>query len=154
MKDLSIYRVNLNLRSQQQAGDETPEVIEQNLDAWLRSVPGGIILYYEESEDDSSETTQAELHITADEVILKRTGAQAMEMHFKLNKAHDLVYDTPYGRFPLKINTRHMDMTELDHPEGSCSLRYELSFEGQPMLNHHLDVAWLRPEASKGDSHD
>jgi len=149
-----MYRVILNLRSRQQAGDEPPEVIEQNFEAWLRNGPEGIILYYEElSEDEGArETTKAELHISPEKVILKRSGAQAMEMHFKLGKSHEMLYDTPYGRFPLKIHTRHIATSGLGPPEGSCSLRYELSFEGQPMLNHRLDVAWFRPEATKGES--
>lgn len=149
-----MYRVNLKLCSQQQAGDETPEIIEQNLEAWLRPVPDGVILYYDEVAEEPGETTQAELHISSTKVVLKRSGRQDMEMHFKLNEPHDLLYDTPYGRFPLKVNTRHIEFAAHDHPEGSCSLSYELTFEGQSMINHQLDVAWLLPDTVRGEFHD
>lgn len=141
-----MYRVNLSLRTQQQMGDELPEVIDQQFEAWLRPVSDGVILYYDENLTEDGQTTNAELHISADRVVLKRIGGQVMEMRFRLGEPYDLLYDTPYGQFPLKINTRQIILTELVLPEGSCNLNYELAFEGQPMLNHQLDVTWLMPE--------
>lgn len=154
LNEPSMYRVNLSLRSRQQAGDEEPEVIEQTLEAWLKPVPSGVILYYEEVAEDDRAATQAELHISEHQVSLKRSGGQTLEMHFKLDAPHDVLYETPYGRFPLKINTKRISFAKQDNPVGSCKLRYELAFEGQAMLNHQLDVAWSPPATARGESHD
>ena len=68
--------------------------------------------------------------MTPDSAVLMRLGAVTSEMIFRPGETHTTYYATPYGTFPLTVETESVHW-KFDERGGMLSLRYHIDLGGQ-----------------------
>ena len=145
--------VTLKIRSLQSSLDGTAErdEISQTIDAMAYKTEDGLELRYDEAEEYGLGATQTILLIRDDDLSMRREGDQELEMFFSLDETCDLIYNTPYGGFPLQIATRELSYGERSLEEGSLHLVYELQLGGNDQMKQCLNIQWFATDQHKGE---
>ena len=94
--------------------------------------------YDEVMEEGDVHTT---VKISGDEVLILRSGAIKMRLHFLLNKKTPGDYKTPYGLLETSALTKRLD-TNFDENEqrGHVDLLYDMAIQGTSAGTYHLTI--------------
>ncbi len=87
------------------------------------------VLEYEERGEEGDKPTQSRLFIERERIEISRKGMVDSHMVMEREKEHDCLYETPYGAFPMKIRTVHVNCLETDE-RIHARAKYILSVEG------------------------
>ena len=104
------------VHGEQQYEGMAPDSAEQRLPGTIEETAEGLRLRYEEPG--------------ADGAVLTRLGAVTSEMIFRPGETHTTYYATPYGTFPLAVETESVHW-KFDERGGMLSLRYRIDLGGQ-----------------------
>ena len=118
------------VHGEQQYEGMAPDSAEQRLPGTIEEMAEGLRLRYEEPGADGTATTVTRLDLTADGAVLTRLGAVTSEMIFRPGETHTTYYATPYGTFPLTVETESVHW-KFDERGGMLSLRYRIDLGGQ-----------------------
>ena len=94
------------------------------------------VLEYEERGEEGDKPTLSHLLIERERIEISRKGMVDSRMVMEREKEHDCLYETPYGAFPMKIRTEHVNCLETDE-KIHARARYTLVMEG----NYTADCA-------------
>lgn len=112
--------------------DGQAETIDQTARGTLRELSRtgeGFLLTYREGEPGQGETETA-IRVEVDRIILRRTGGVGCEMIFQPGLRHTCPYRTPYGAFPVTVDTGTA-LALLGADGGRIELEYGLNMAGQ-----------------------
>jgi uncharacterized beta-barrel protein YwiB (DUF1934 family) len=133
--------VMVRILSEQQYGEDPPEVTELTSMGTMEVLDNGISVSYEESELTGLQGTTTSFFFAKDQIHLKREGALRSEMVFAINREHCSLYDMGMG--VLMITVRTMSMIQAMGPEGGfADVTYDLIIEDSNMgqVHYHIDV--------------
>ena len=94
----------------------------------------GYLLRYTEdmSGQDQEEKTEVMLHISDERVMMMRQGQYAVTLVFERGKHYESMYQTPFGQFPVGLQTIRVD-NELTDQMGSVHIEYQMmAGSGEP----------------------
>ncbi len=98
--------------------------------ARIEETAEGLRLRYEEPGADGAAATVTRLDLAEGSAVLTRLGAVTSEMIFRPGETHTTYYATPYGTFPLTVETESVHW-KFDERGGMLSLRYRIDLGGQ-----------------------
>ncbi len=112
----------------------------------LRLQGGAILLSYEESEISGMEGCTTNVTIEKDRVSVRRSGdavSQDSVMTFTKGRRQHALYETPYGMFPMELNTYDIKGPTLQE-DGSHVVRidYDISIRGLADARKVLDIEY------------
>ena len=84
---------------------------------------------YREGEDSGLGATRTTLRLEGERVTLTRTGELTSQMLFQVGRPHTSLYETPYGKLPMTVNTLKLK-TDLSHDGGRIDLHYQIQLGG------------------------
>ena len=120
----------LTVHGEQQYEGMAPDSAEQRLPGTLEETADGVSIRYEEKGADGAAATVTRLDLTADGAVLTRMGEVTSEMVFRAGEAHTSYYATPYGTFPVTVETESVKW-KFDERGGMLALRYRIDLGGQ-----------------------
>lgn len=123
--------VTITIRSAQTLDGET-ETVDLTAQGTLRELSPdgeGFLITYREGEPGGVGTETA-LRVEVDRITLLRTGEVGCEMVFRPGLRHTCQYRTPYGAFPVEVDTRTA-LALLGPDRGRIQLEYSLKMAGQ-----------------------
>jgi uncharacterized beta-barrel protein YwiB (DUF1934 family) len=123
MKDVVIKIVGT-----QNYGEKDGDSIELVTDGKYSFSDGKGEIYYSESELTGLEGTKTRLSISPLEVILSREGNMTSSTVFREGQRNQFLYDTPYGRATLGVDTRKIH-ANFDEHGGSMEIDYVVDMD-------------------------
>lgn len=87
------------------------------------------VLEYEEQGEAGDRSTQNRLLIERERIEISRKGMVESCMVMEREKEHACLYETPYGAFPMKIRTVHVNCLETAD-KIHARAKYTLAMEG------------------------
>ena len=120
-------------------GDEPDEAIEFLTSGTYYEKKDSIYILYEQVEEDGLEVTKNRIKVTDDCIEVTKTGSVSTHMIFDLKHRTDSVYDTPFGRMILGINTSRIDIVKEEDLLGVI-IGYELNINSQTILETELAI--------------
>lgn len=137
-------KVMVRIRSEQQYGEEDPEISEFMTVGSMECREDGIAVSYEESELTGLTGTTTTFLLGRDRILLKREGALRSEMVFEINREHRSLYDMGMGALLITVRTIAL-VQAMDAAGGFADVIYDILIEdcvaGQ--VSYHMDVAVL-----------
>lgn len=134
-------KVLVRILSQQQYGEDEPEVSELTTIGTMEQEEEGIRIFYEESELTGLQGTTTTFLLRKDQITLKREGALQSEMVFAVDREHRSLYDMGMGA--LLITVRTIALVQAMGPQGGfVDVVYDLIIEDSVMgqVRYHMDV--------------
>lgn len=105
------------------------EAMTQRSEGRLTREGEGWLLTYREGEDSGLGATRTTLRLEGERVTLTRTGELTSQMLFQVGRPHTSLYETPYGKLPMTVNTLKLK-TDLSHDGGRIDLHYQIQLGG------------------------
>lgn len=105
------------------------EAMTQRSEGRLTWEGEGWLLTYREGEDSGLGATRTTLRLEGERVTLTRTGELTSQMVFQVGRPHTSLYETPYGKLPMTVNTLKLK-TDLSHDGGRIDLHYQIQLGG------------------------
>jgi uncharacterized beta-barrel protein YwiB (DUF1934 family) len=105
---------------------------------YYKKASSSYLQYDEVMEEGDVHTT---VKITGNEVLILRSGAIKMRLHFLLNKKTPGNYKTPYGLLETSALTKRLetDFNE-EKQEGHVDLLYDMAIQGSNAGTYHLTI--------------
>lgn len=119
MQDVVVY-----VHSEQRSDGEVTK-IEQQYTSKGTAKPGGWYFTYVESVADVGEVRTV-LKVASEEVTLLRQGPLEMKQRFQKGVDSESIYDSPFGRFRMKVYTHRMRVTQEANRPLAVELAYQL----------------------------
>ncbi|RSD27173.1 DUF1934 domain-containing protein [Mesobacillus subterraneus] len=105
---------------------------------YYKKANSSYLQYDEVMEEGDVHTT---VKISGNEVLIMRSGAIKMRLHFLLNKKTPGNYKTPYGLLETSALTKRLDLGYNDEKhEGQVDLLYEMAIQGANAGTYHLTI--------------
>ncbi len=123
MKDVVIKIVGT-----QNYGQDDNDSIELVTDGQYSFSGGTGEVYYTESELTGMEGTNTHLTISPLEVILRREGSVTSATVFREGERNSFLYDTPYGRATMGVDTRKI-AANFDEHGGDMEIEYVVDMD-------------------------
>ncbi|SHJ79321.1 Uncharacterized beta-barrel protein YwiB, DUF1934 family [Anaerobranca californiensis DSM 14826] len=98
-------------------------------------------LTYKEPEGTGLDNTTTTLKLEKDKVTLIRNGSTSLKQVFVAGEKTDSLYQTPYGNFPLKVESKDVKV-ELIKDKGKISLHYDLVIGGEKIQDQKLILVY------------
>jgi uncharacterized beta-barrel protein YwiB (DUF1934 family) len=96
-------------------------------------------LQYDEMMEDG--TVHTTVKIKDREVLIIRSGAVSMRLHFRLDKRTPGNYQSPYGLLQTEADTRRMDIDfNVESAEGNIDILYEFIIQGSPAGTYQMNI--------------
>ncbi len=121
--------VNIEINSERRCAGDPIERMSQNFSGTLFSKDGLVCLSYREDDSSGLSGTLSVVKIKEDRIELSRSGGINSLMVFSPGKTFSSNYSTPYGSFPLTINTKKVSSSLLAD-SGEIVIIYNLDFGG------------------------
>lgn len=134
--------VMVRIRSEQQYGEDAPDISEFLTLGTMEQTDTGILVSYEESELTGLQGTTTTFRLEKDRIVLKREGALRSEMIFAVNREHRSLYDMGMGAFLVTVRTT--GLAQVMTPQGGfADVIYDVIIEDSIMgqVRYHMDVA-------------
>lgn len=122
--------VNIEINSERRCAGDPIEKMSQKFSGTLFSKDGLVCLSYKEDDSSGLSGTLSVVKIKDDRIELSRSGGINSLMVFSSGKTFSGNYSTPYGSFPLTINTKKINASLLAD-SGEIVISYSLDFGGE-----------------------
>ena len=119
--------------------DDQTDTIELTTTGTLSQTDDGWDIHYEESEATGMDNTATTVHVSADKVILERTGANASYLVLEKHRRHHSNYNTPYGTIDLGTYATALEY-DLSSVGGQLYFAYTLGFNGSVNSEHTVHI--------------
>lgn len=124
--------------------DMEGEVSRTNQFAVMERTTGGYRLVYVEDVMNDGNKVKATMLLTKDSMRVMRSGPVNCDFMYGTAMVHHTSYETPYGRFPVTLETKEFSFNEQRESEKVFTLTtnttYDLVFEGQEPLTMRICV--------------
>ncbi|MCM3664589.1 DUF1934 domain-containing protein [Mesobacillus subterraneus] len=105
---------------------------------YYKKANSSYLQYDEVMEEGDVHTT---VKVSGSEVLILRSGAIKMRLHFLLNKKTPGNYKTPYGLLETSAATKRLDTDFNDEKqEGHVDLLYDMAIQGSSAGTYHLTI--------------
>ena len=134
-------KVMLSLHSVQRYEEQEAEELELVTEGTMEFRDNGWEISYMETELTGMEGVTTTFRVEKDQLILKRTGQLRSEMLFRLDYAHDSLYQMPFGAFLMRVETLSL-FYDIVPEGGSIDLCYRVTIENTQTgtVEYHMDV--------------
>jgi uncharacterized beta-barrel protein YwiB (DUF1934 family) len=96
-------------------------------------------LQYDESMEEG--TVHTTVKIKNEEVLILRSGAVSMRLHFLLDKKTPGNYQSPYGLLQTEADTRRMELAfNEESTEGNIEILYEFIIQGSHAGTYQMNI--------------
>ena len=133
--------VMLSLHSVQRYEEQEAEELELVTEGTMEFRDNGWEISYVETELTGMEGVTTTFRVEKDQLILKRTGQLNSEMLFRLDYAHDSLYQMPFGAFLMRVETLSL-FYDIVPEGGSIDLCYRVTIENTQTgtVEYHMDI--------------
>ena len=131
------YEVFLTVRSEQEYDGGETDKITLTADGTLEDTADGWVLSYEQTEQ--SERTRTTFLISAQRIVLRRSGTLKSEMIFEEGKTHTSVYELPYGALTLAVSADTVRRKLSEHG-GLLEIRYRIAIDGRVQSKNSFKI--------------
>lgn len=105
---------------------------------YYRKASSSYLQYDEVMEEGDVHTT---VKISGNEVLILRSGAIKMRLHFLLNKKTPGNYKTPFGLLETSALTKRLDTDfSEEKQEGHVDLLYDMAIQGSNAGTYHMTI--------------
>ena len=137
------HDVFLTVRSEQDYEGGEHDEFTLSADGVLENTPEGWTLSYDQTAEN--EQTHTVLSISAERVVLRRSGTLKSEMVFEAGKTHTTVYALPFGTLSMTVSTDSIRQ-KLSERGGVLSVCYRIAV-GEQMKSKNSFRMQIRRKA-------
>ena len=127
------------------------EQLEFTTDGYYYYEDGVGCLSYEESEVTGLEGTRTSMIVMPDQVVVDRDGLITSRMVFKEGTKNSFLYETPYGKATMGIDTRRIRRS-LDENGGQVEIDYVVDVEHAVVTRNRFQITVTQTE-NRGIAH-
>lgn len=136
--------VLIRLVGLQRYADQEPDKIELTSEGTLKKEGERLIVSYQESELTGLAGTTTSFEILGEQIVLRRTGAAASCMEFRLGQPHKSLYETAMGTLLITVCATRIE-NHMEPTGGNLTVCYDITIEdlGAGQIEYHLVVTPL-----------
>ncbi len=122
--------------------DNDGNITESEANGMLTETEKGYKIIFFEDLSGEGHMTKTTLYANEECMRLIRSGEINANFMYATNLSHNTVYELPYGKLPVVINTKDYNYSKTisDNLSISMSSEYQLCIEGSEPLNLKIDI--------------